>query len=491
MIRPGNRSLVRASALAAALALTFGGVALSAPSNGNELLKDEAHRLAQSSKNFSGGNKGGSAWNIEVVGQDSLGGRGFNGDVWTYKGFAYIGHWGFTDWATGNSRFCPSAPKNGVAVVDATDPAHPVMVSRLQNPAGTSAEDVVVYTAESGPLAGHDIAAAGIQVCGGSRLDEDADRGLMLWDVTDPAHPEQIGYWKAACCTRGVHEFEVVHRTDLERTFAYVTVPTSRYPDIENGSTYRDRNGDGDFRLIDITDPEDPFQVSEWGIQDINGPFSAGQGCDADANYGHGAEPSADGRLVFLAYWDSGFIELDLTNPATPVFKGRTVYPANADGDAHSSQWDESRELLFGADEDFCKASGAGIEKGFGYMRVYDYSDPADPVQIGEYRTPNSMGTNDQAAGDFVIHNNFLVGTDVYSSWYTDGVRVVDTRDPRNPVEVAYFVPPAGQNTVKPAQRGVLPNTTQIWGVVVDEATGLIYASDMNTGLWILRRTDQ
>ena len=170
--------------------------------------------------------------------------------------------------------------------------------------------------------------------------------------------------------------------------------------------------------------------------------------------------------------------------------KGRTVYPSNADGDGHSSQWDESRGLLFSADEDFCKASGAGIEKGYGYMRVYDYKDPTHPVQIGEYRTPNSLGTDDQAAGDFVIHNNFLVGTDVYSSWYSDGVRVVDTSDPRHPVEVANFVPPAGHNTVKPSQRAVLTNTTQIWGVVVDEATDLIYASDMNTGLWILRRTD-
>jgi hypothetical protein len=491
MIRPGRRSLLRAATLGAAFALTFGGVAMSAPSNGDELLKDEAHRLAQSSKNFTGGNKGGSAWNIEVVGQDSLGGRGFNGDVWTHGGFAYIGHWGFTDWATGNARFCPSEPKNGVAVVDATDPGHPVMVSRLQNPAGTSAEDVVVYTAESGPLAGHDIAVSGIQVCGGSRYDLSFARGLMLWDVTDPAHPVELGFWDAECCTRGVHEFEVEYRADLGRTFAYATVPTSRYADSETASGFRDDDGDGDFRLIDITDPAHPFQVSEWGIQDIGGPFSGGQGCDPDANYGHGAEPSADGKIVFVSYWDSGFIELDLTNPAIPVFKGRTVYPANADGDGHSSQWDESRELLFGADEDFCKASGAGIEKGYGYMRVYDYSDPASPVQIGEYRTPNSTGTTDQAAGDFVIHNNFLVGTDVYSSWYTDGVRVVDTSDPTGPVEVAYFVPPAGQNTVKPSQRGVLSNTTQIWGVVVDEATGLIYASDMNTGLWILRRTDQ
>jgi hypothetical protein len=480
----------RAATIAAVAAIVLGGTALAAPKNGDELLKDEVHRLAQAKKSFSGGNKGGSAWNIDVVGHEALGGRGFNGDVWTHEGFAYVGHWGFTDWATGNARFCPTAPSNGVAVVDATDAADPVMVARLQNPEGTSAEDVVVYTAESGPLAGRDIAVAGIQVCGGSRSDMSFPRGLQLWDVTDPVHPTELGFWDSACCTRGVHEFEVEHRADLGRTFAYATVPTSRYADATTPSGYRDADGDGDFRLIDITDPTDPFEVSDWGIQDIGGPFSDGQGCDADANYGHGAEPSADGKLVFLSYWDTGYVRLDLTDPANPVYAGRTVYPANADGDAHSSQFDETRNLLFGADEDFCKASGPAVETGYGYMRVYDYSDPAAPAQIGEYRTPNSLGTNDQAAGDFVIHNNFLVGTDVYSSWYTDGVRVVDTSDPTHPVEVAYFVPPAGNNPVKPSQRGTLANTTQVWGVVVDEGTDLIYASDMNTGLWILRRTD-
>jgi hypothetical protein len=312
----------------------------------------------------------------------------------------------------------------------------------------------------------------------------------MLWDVTNPAAPLQIGYLKTACCTRGVHEFEVHDRADLGRTFAYATVPTSRYPDATSPSGYRDVNGDGDFRLIDITDPSKPFQVSDWGIQDIGGPFSTGQGCDPDANYGHGAEPSDDGKLVFVSYWDSGFVELDLTNPAQPVFKGRTVYPANADGDGHSSQFDDARQLLFSADENFCKASGATTEKGYGYLRVWDYSNPAAPRQIGSYRTPNSLGTDDQAAGDFVIHNPFLVGTTVYASWYSDGVRVIDTSNPRSPKEVASFVPPAGQQPVKPSQRSVLTNTTQVWGVVVDEQTGLVYASDMNTGLWILRRTD-
>jgi len=484
------RPVLRAVTLAAATVVALNGIAFAARSNDDELLKDETHRLEQATKTFSGGNKGGSFWNIEVVGHHDLGGRGFNGDVWTHEGFAYVGHWGFTDWATGNSRFCPVAPNNGVVVLDALRPENPELVARLQNPEGTSAEDVVVYTAESGPYEGHDIAAVGIQVCGGSRYDLSFPRGLQLWDVSDPAEPQELGFWDSECCARGVHEFEVEHRADLGRTFAYATVPTSRYPDEATPSGYRDADGDGDFRLIDITDPTAPFQVSEWGIQDIGGPFSAGQGCDPDANYGHGAEPSADGKLVFLSYWDSGFVRIDATDPADLVYTGRTVYPATADGDAHSAQWDEGRRLLFTADEDFCKASGSGIEKGFGYMRVYDYRKPAAPKQIGQYRTPNSLGTNDQAAGDFVIHNNFLVGSDVYSSWYTDGVRVVDTTVPTRPVEVAFFVPPAGDNPVKPSQRGVLSNTTQVWGVVVDEATGLIYASDMNTGLWILRRTD-
>jgi hypothetical protein len=490
-VRPSRRSL-RAALMTGLLAtVAFGGVALSAPSNDDELLKDEKHRLEQSSKTFNGGNKAGSASHMEVVGTNTIGGRGFNADVWVHEEYAYVGHWGFSDWATGNTRFCPSGEASGVAVIDARDPSDPREVSRLQNPPGTSAEDVVVFTAQYGPLAGRDIAVAGIQVCGGSRYDTGFQRGTMLWDVTNPAAPLELALLDSGCCTRGVHELEVQHRTDLGRTFVYESVPTSEYVDSVSPSGRRDELGRGDFRLVDITDPANPWEVSNWGVIHDNAPHNvAGQGCDADGEYGHSAEPSNDGKLAFLSWWDSGFIAIDLTNPAAPTFKGRTVYPANADGDGHSSSYDDARKLLFSADEDFCKASGAGIEKGFGYLRVYDYSKLGAPKQIGFYKTPNSSGATDISAGDYTIHNALVVGTDVYISWYSDGVRVVDASNPKSPVEVAHFVPPAIHNPVKPSQRGVLSNTTQVWGVVVDEATGLIYASDMNSGLWILRRTD-
>jgi hypothetical protein len=491
------RKLWLAAGLIAAAALTFAAVALTAPSNDDELLKDEQHFLQQSNKTYSGGKKAAQAENMEVVGQNDLGGRGFNADVWFHEDYAYIGHWGFTDWASGSkTRFCPSGDKAGVAVVDATDPSDPVMVSRLRNPAGTSAEDVVVYQAQSGPLAGRDIAAAGIQVCGGSRFDESFFRGIMLWDVTDPENPVELGRLSTGCCTRGLHEFEIEHRADLGRTFAYATVPASEYEEESSPSGFRDEQGRGDFRLIDITNPNAPVEVSDWGvIHDAGGPLGPGQGCDPDAVFGHGAEPSEDGTLVFLAYWDSGFVALDVTNPANPVLTGDTDYQLDEDGDGHSSMYDDERELLFSADEDFGKHCGPGIEPGYGYLRIWDYSGVRDAavteaVQIGEFRTTNSTTGGPTGSGDYTIHNPFLVGTDVYISWYSDGVRVVDASDPTDPQEVAFFVPPAGQNPVKPSQRGVLSQTPQVWGVVVDEETGLVYASDMNTGLWILERTD-
>lgn len=244
----------------------------------------------------------GSALNIEVVGHNDLGGRGVNADVWVHEGYAYVGQWGFGDWAAGSKdRFCPAGSNTSVLVIDARDPANPQVVARLQNPPNTSAEDIVVFTARYGRARGRDCAVAGIQYCGDSRYDANADRGLMIWEVTEAAAPIQAGYLRTDCCTRGVHEFEIQHRADLRRTFAYATAPTSRYPDATTPSGYRDRNGDGDFRLIDITDPTRPVQVADWGIQDIGGPFDAGLGCDAMPIPTTGTGPS----LPKMVSWSS------------------------------------------------------------------------------------------------------------------------------------------------------------------------------------------
>src|SRR5512139_1189077 len=72
----------------------------------------------------SGGSNAGAALNMTVVGHNDPGGRGFNADVWVYKGYAYVGQWGFGDWANGSKdRFCPSGSNTSVLVIDARNPA--------------------------------------------------------------------------------------------------------------------------------------------------------------------------------------------------------------------------------------------------------------------------------------------------------------------------------------------------------------------------------
>ena len=243
-----------------AIVLVFAASAATAPSNDDELLKDEQHFLAQSKKTYTGGQKAAKVRNMAVVGQNNLGGRGFNADVWVHEGYAYVGHWGFSDWTNGSkTRFCPSPPKNGIAVVDATDPARPGHGLAPRQPDGYVGRGRHGLQAKYGPLAGRDIAAVGIQVCGGSRLDPSFPRGLMLFDVTNPASPTQLGFLSTGCCTRGLHELEFGHRDDLGRTFIYASVPASEAEEEGSPSGFRDLQGRGDFRLIDVTNPTAPF----------------------------------------------------------------------------------------------------------------------------------------------------------------------------------------------------------------------------------------
>ena len=83
------------------------------------------------------------------------------------------------------------------------------------------------------------------------------------------------------------------------------------------------------------------------------------------------------------------------------------------------------------------------------------------------------MGSiTDPAADGHTIHNPLVAGTDVLLSWYSDRIQVVDASDPSHPHEVAHFAPPAAHIPVMPSPRGVLTNTTQVWGVTHDAIPG-------------------
>jgi hypothetical protein len=407
------------------------------------------------------------AWNTKLVGHLQTP-RGFNGDVWVHNRTAYVGSWG-TD---------GSCPVLGVRAVGVANPRRPRIVSRFARFRGATSEDVWVGRIETPSFTGA-IAAVGIQRCRDGY--ERGFRGVAFYDVRRPGRPRLLSRLSTGYPTRGVHELSMVQRPD-GRVLALLAVPHA-------WETTLGRKGD--VQIVEVTDPRRPRRLATWDFR-RDGPQPArtrlrNQRGDGEL-LAHSVFPFDGGMKAFVSHWDAGEVFLDLTSPARPRYLGRTPYPAGASGNAHSGWFMPGERILIQNDEvgDFYHAGGI---RRWGFQRIFDVSDLANPVQIGTVRTRHSRpGPRGRIRRDgiYSVHNNVVVGDVEVVSWYSDGIRLVSLADPRRPREVGYFVPPPRRD---PQRFWLAPNGnrrfTHVWGVAV--SNGLIFATDITSGLWIVR----
>jgi hypothetical protein len=375
---------------------------------------------------------------------------GFNADVWGHRGFAYIGTWGSA------SNYPARCPATGVRIADLADPANPTFVGAVAAIPGTSQEDIHVASVATPAFTG-DLLVTGIQACNRASA---APRGLDLWDVSDPRRPQHLAFWSsgpAGSGAQGGHELDLVVRGG--RVYVGVTVPYAE-----------SFEGQGDFRLVDVTDPRNPVQVSSWGAARDGGIAPAA----GRSNFGHGIRFNGAGTLAAVSYWDAGAILLDLADPARPVPLGRTPYPPGAVAN-HSSWFAAGETILLTADEYGGPQAGR-----WGGLRIWDIRDPRNPVEIGQFLTPNAAAGLAGGGFQYTIHNPIARGTTAYLSWYGDGMRVLDIADPRAPREIGSFVPPAAADPY-----GYHPTAPMVWGVYAEG--DLLLLSDINAGLYVLR----
>jgi hypothetical protein len=121
-------------------------------------------------------------------------------------------------------------------------------------------------------------------------------------------------------------------------------------------------------------------------------------------------------------------------------------------------------------------ARAAAVFDGWGYMRIFDTSDPANPVQLAEWHSPGTDDPNRATTGTFTIHNPEVRGNQVFTSWYSEGVFVIDISRPSAPREIGHWAG-AGAPSGAPG--------VDIWSVVPHG--DLLLASDRNYGLYILK----
>ena len=261
------------------------------------------------------------ASNFRVLGHLNLPGRTPHADVALFDHggavgkHAYVGTWGFPCSGT------------GVKIINVEDPNAPTLAATTPRRADVSHEDIVVRE-----IGGRDILAVGIQQCG-----NDGNTGLRLFDVTDPDAPTHLAFFPT---TSGVHELDVIERADGQ-VLALLALPFDEFP-----NTYFGAENAGEVRIVDISDPENPTELSAWGLiadsqleifagnDEVSSSFQ-GTGYYA-AHYAHSIRGADNGRTAYVSYWDGGVIELDISDPTDPSLVARTGYDENDDGDAHS-----------------------------------------------------------------------------------------------------------------------------------------------------------
>jgi hypothetical protein len=115
-----------------------------------------------------------------------------------------------------------------------------------------------------------------------------------------------------------------------------------------------------------------------------------------------------------------------------------------------------------------------GIFDGYGYLRLFDVSNPASPLEIEQFAT-EGVFQNPPLEGDRTMHN-VVVNDDTcaYISWYREGIRVVDF-DADALVEIFHWT----KEDLDPAS---------FWGVYLHQhpnGSSYILGSDRNSGLYI------
>lgn len=283
--------------------------------------------------------------NVDLVGKLKL--TNFDGDIADVtalqaasdgKWYAYLSDWG------------AKCQTGGVHVVDISDPANPVKIGFL-NAGGTAyqTEGVQALHIETTSFTG-DILVASNEWCLAKSNPKLNPGGITLWDITDPTDVKLL--------VDGFGDFDL-HGNRANEAHSAIAWDTG------NGDAYVaviDNEEDLDVDLVEITDPSNPVLLAETGLP--NWP-SAETNANGQLSFAHDYDviQKPDGTWhLMVSYWDTGWVDLDVTDPVNPVFIEDFTYAAcdqvvptacPPEGNAHQGEWNADGSLFIGTDEDF------------------------------------------------------------------------------------------------------------------------------------------
>jgi choice-of-anchor B domain-containing protein len=302
--------------------------------------------------------------------------------------------WGWSD-TESDLEVILAGWKDGVSVLDVTDPSNPKYVALIPKTAGTNGSswrDIKVYKHYAyivSEASGHGVQVVDLSVLRGHT----GDRTVLL---------------------------PVTTYTELKRAHNIVINEATGFA-YAVGVSGEGTTCGGGLHAIDLASPEAP--VFAGCITDLR--TSRGYTHDAECVVYSGPDLDHIGKEICIGSNENAISIMDVTDKANPAYLGLGTY-ATAQY-VHQAWLSEDQKYLFQNDElDEYRLPGL-IDNT--RTLVWDVEDLDDPVLLTEYFSANTS----------IDHNMYVRGNLLFQSNYIDGLHVLDITDPANMSEKAFF----------------------------------------------------
>jgi len=343
-----------------------------------------------------------------------------------YEPIAHVDVAGARELVVGeDARTAYVAVDDGIASVDVSDPAAPVVLAEQR---GLLADE------PGGPIGlVWDVSVSGDRLLAAGPAQpqprqQQRRMGAVLFDVSDPGEPVVVDSYTTAHAVHNCH--------------------------LRNGRAYLTGNGlRGNPLVILSTDGDRLAEAGRWSPLDRD----PGLG-EIHTGLRQLHDVSVQDGVAYLPYWDLGTYVVDVADPGEPTYLGHTsVYdPAELTGiedlgvqrellqppgNSHFVDVGDDGNVMAVGREAWAMPQDDCATGGPGGVDLYDVADPTAIERVGTIEAPSSF-SNLQTGWFTTSHNLELTGGRLYSSWYFGGVRLHDVSSPSAPEELAWWRDP-------------------------------------------------
>ena len=291
------------------------------------------------------------AWgNIELVGKVRVTNtKGLVADVAVSPDgkWAFLANWGKSTCAANSERGGRTDPDAGVWVIDISDVGNPRQVGFIASSQDSRPGEGMQVLRVNTPHFRGDMLVMNNEQCG-----KNGKGGVSLWDVTDPRKPFKLSQHFG---DRGKADVN-----DIHSAFAWQAGDRVYVVMTDNAEAR-------DVDILDITNPRRPRLIADLNLNTLFGPLDQ-PALGLSQSFLHDmVVKKIDGNWVMLlSYWDGGYVQLNVNDPARPIFISQTDYKAvdpellrqtgrsvAPEGNAHQAEFTADNRFFIGTDEDF------------------------------------------------------------------------------------------------------------------------------------------